>query len=363
MSTVFLRSGNDFRPADEADLDLHPRLPGSNFIVQINPMTEQFFFAGVDPFTLPSKLYGKTERQASRILNTFADRTSSTGVLLAGEKGSGKSLLAKTLSVMGAKLGYPTIVINSPYRGDKFNKLIQDVEQPAIVMFDEFEKVYDRDQQTELLTLLDGTFPTKKLFVLTCNDEYRIDEHMRNRPGRIYYRLDFRGLEEEFIREYCNDQLNEKQHIDKIIQLSKMFDQFNFDMLKALIEEMNRYGESPRDALEMLNTKPGGDGRADYKVTLHVKGTDVTHRLHESTWSGSPLSARGIDLYFSSDEDIKSDDNDLILAITESGCAEFKPTDLSKIEPNGRLVYTNYDGDIATFERVSHVAYDYRNVF
>lgn len=365
MSTVFLRNGNSYRPADEADLDLHTVLPPENFIVQINPRTEQFFFTKVDPFTLPSKLYGKTERQAERILNTFADRSTSTGVLLAGEKGSGKTLLAKTLSVRGAELGYPTIIINSPYRGDNFNKLIQDINQPAIVFFDEFEKVYDCDQQTELLTLLDGAFPTKKLFIFTCNNEHRVDEHMRNRPGRIYYHLDFRGLEEAFIREYCMECLNNTQHIDKIVQLSNVFDQFNFDMLKALVEEMNRYNESPRDALEMLNTKPGGDARSEYRITLTVKGVDVTEHLYERMWSGSPLSARGISLCLSAADDGENDPIDTSLPdkVRNGGCAEFTPTDLVKIEPNGNLVYKNLDGDVAVFERIILSSFDYRLAF
>ncbi len=35
--------------------------------------------------------------------------------------------------------------------------------------------------------------------------------------------------------------------------------EFNFDMLKALVEEMNRYNETPTDALAMLNAKPEFD--------------------------------------------------------------------------------------------------------
>jgi len=92
-------------------------------------------------------------------MRTFTDRSNSTGVLLTGEKGSGKTLLAKHLSIMGYDMGIPTIVINSAWTGDSFNKLIQDIEQPLIVMFDEFEKVYNREEQEKMLTLLDGVYP------------------------------------------------------------------------------------------------------------------------------------------------------------------------------------------------------------
>ena len=164
------------------------------------------------------------------------DRDASTGVMLTGEKGSGKTLLAKNVSFEAAKQGIPTIIINAAWCGDAFNSLIQSIEQPAIILFDEFEKVYDKDDQQQILTLLDGVFPSKKLFVLTCNDKWRVDVHMRNRPGRIYYMLDFAGLDHDFIRDYCADNLKAQEHTEAVCKISSLFDEFNFDMLKALID-------------------------------------------------------------------------------------------------------------------------------
>ena len=101
----------------------------------------------IDGFEIKGKVYGDTIRNTKRVLNTFGDRPATTGVMLAGEKGSGKSLLAKMISVEGAKDGIPTIVINAPWVGDKFNAFMQMIEQPCMVLFDEFEKVYDSDDQ------------------------------------------------------------------------------------------------------------------------------------------------------------------------------------------------------------------------
>jgi hypothetical protein len=186
-------------------------------------------------------------------------------------------MLAKALCMKLAEEGMPTIIVNTAYHGDSFNKFIQNIEQPAAVFFDEFEKTYRGDDesgpgatQEALLTLLDGTYVTKKLFILTCNDKFRINDHMKNRPGRIYYMLEFKGLTRAFIEEYCRENLRSSllQYTEKLMSLGGSFANFNFDMLKAAVEEMNRYCEEPKDALMMLNIKPDGFNRSRYTVRI-----------------------------------------------------------------------------------------------
>jgi hypothetical protein len=253
----------------------------------MDPM-DNFYLEHIEDFASPSKMYGDTVRHTGRIIDTFWQRDKSTGVALVGEKGSGKTLLSKNISIELAKVGVPTIVINTPWHGDKFNTLIQSIEQPCIVLFDEFEKVYDREEQEQMLTLLDGIYSSKKLFVLTCNDKWRVDAHMQNRPGRIFYMLSFKGLDAQFIRDYCNDNLVNKTYIETIVNVSSIFSAFNFDMMKALVEEMNRYDESPQKALEMLNVKPEFDGGVQYNVEFYV-GDVKAERISPSVWTGTPL--------------------------------------------------------------------------
>lgn len=288
--TYYLKNGNMYSVTDELSMDLCQHLPAANYIIQVHPMTGQFLLELVDSFKNIPKVYGNTPRYVDRIFNTFDDRENSTGVLLNGEKGSGKTQLAKLLSIKCAQENIPTIIINQPWSGDSFNKFIQTIEQPCMIMFDEFEKVYNSEQQESILTLLDGVFPSKKLFVLTCNDKWRIDSHMRNRPGRIFYMLDFTGLDETFIREYCNDNLKDKSHIDKICMVASLFGKFNFDMLKALVEEMNRYDETPSEALLMLNSKPEFEDRGEHILALIVNGEEVNKKaIWPQVWKGNPL--------------------------------------------------------------------------
>lgn len=294
--SYYMKSGNTFRIATKESMDLHEQLPAGNYVVKQDPF-ENFYIEQIENFDVPTKMYGDTIRNTERIINSFWDREKSTGVMLVGEKGSGKTLLSKNICVELAKEKVPTIVINHAWVGDKFNTLIQSIQQPCIVMFDEFEKVYNSDEQEELLTLLDGIYSSKKLFMLTSNDKWRVDSHMRNRPGRIFYMVDFKGLDEAFIREYCYDNLAkpELKTIDTIVGIASVFGAFNFDMLKALVEEMNRYGETPQEAMRILNVKAEFDGGTSYSVEIY-KGDRKADRASPSIWNGAPLSSKEINI-------------------------------------------------------------------
>jgi hypothetical protein len=349
----FLKSGNTYRVTKKESLDITEHLPAGNYIIQKDEMTGQLYLEQIDSFQAISKVYGDCLKNTDRIVSTFMARPSTTGVMLTGEKGSGKTLLTKNVCMKLATMDIPTIVINAPWCGDKFNNFIQSIDQPCAILFDEFEKTYDREEQESILTLLDGVFPTKKLFLLTCNDKWRIDSHMRNRPGRIYYMLDFKGLDAEFIREYCNDNLNNKTYIDSIVNVGSLFAEFNFDMLKALVEEMNRYNESPQEALSMLNAKPEFDSGTEYTMTIIHNGKEIVEKRRD-TFEGNPLQPKGIEVSF--DPDPEDDECDWEYKI-------FNPNALIKVDANkGEFVFED-NGTRLTLTRVKRQQYRYYDAF
>lgn len=267
--THYIYNGNNVSIAPEGALDIRNKLEPVNYVVKFDEMTNQYNLEKTEMFTLPKKLYGDISFKAERILNTFKDRSKSTGVLLVGEKGSGKSQLAK-LCCINSNL--PVLLINENFYGSTFNQFITSITEPVIIFFDEFEKVYRKEHQEHLLSLLDGNVTSNTLFIFTCNNEHALDVNMINRPGRIFYNIKYTGLDESFIIDYCKDVA--EHLIDKVILVSKICTNFNFDMLKALVEECLRYSIEPIDALDMLNIKPD-----NLDTTFNVSMESTVHKL------------------------------------------------------------------------------------
>lgn len=102
--------------------------------------------------------------------------------------------------------------------------------------------------------------------VLTANNEYEINNHLYSRPGRVFYRLNYSGLSDKVVTDYCQERLHNSKHLNGIVALSKYYDEdFNFDMLQALVEELNRY---PNDTIQTVTSLLNFKVRSDVKYTI-----------------------------------------------------------------------------------------------
>lgn len=272
----FVVNGRQYTPVPKDSAIADGFKPGC-YVIK-HRMSGPDYFEPVANVSIPKKIYGDCTRYANRIWKQFRESNENVGVLLSGERGSGKTLLSKVISNMALQEGISTILVNDPETGSRFGELMQMIP-PSVVILDEFEKIYEKDDQMKMLTVLDGVLSNRHLFIITVNDYSMLDDHLLNRPGRIRYRIKYNGISENEIREYCNEVLIDKSQVDGILILTSMFHKFNFDMLRVLVEEMNKYGETAIESVQILNIDPSHSERV-FEYTVFINDIEIDDNLH-----------------------------------------------------------------------------------
>ena len=246
----YVVSGGTVRVVSEDNLCVEDKLPAG--VYSPSKTMTGFVLEKRDKFKLPKSMFGNVKKHGARIINTFNDRPRGLGVLLTGIKGSGKSLLGKYVSLELMKKEIPTIVLPFSNIDMETCDFIATICSPCVIFIDEVDKV-DCEAHNFLLSLMDGTSSSKKMFILTANDMYRISHWLLNRPGRIFYHIKHNNLSHEEIQECCEKHLKNKSFIPDVFSTKKEVQDFSFDFLLSLIEESNRYNESPLKFIDIFN--------------------------------------------------------------------------------------------------------------
>jgi len=269
--------------------------PGVYFL-KFHPDYKKFYLKPTKEFKTESKIYGNIQLLSKRIVSTFMSRENvSTGVLLVGEKGSGKTMLSRLIAKYFIdELRLPVVLVDEPFAGSSFTSFITAIG-PCMILFDEFEKTYDSsdddraDAAKQILSFFDGTAAGHRLLIATANDEKKVDENMINRPGRLFYRIPFSGLDDNFINDYCQENLRNKTLFPSLEKVVAKVRKFNFDSLKALVEEMNRYDEPADTAVKFLNIIPSNSNKDYYTIIVKDSNGKILRNDADTTeWYGDP---------------------------------------------------------------------------
>lgn len=158
---------------------------GKVYDLNYNRYHESFNLSLNGDLNIPTKTYeiANNTKFINRVLDFF-DKTGkqTTGVMLYGEKGTGKSHTAKLLA---RQSNLPIFVVNESCRYGDLNKFFKQFTTPVCCIFDEVEKNFNTEN---LLGFLDGIEKTaKKLVIMTCNERNKTSKYLEDRCSRIRY--------------------------------------------------------------------------------------------------------------------------------------------------------------------------------
>lgn len=254
MNTHFVFNNNQVRLYSFDENQVKSKLPAGIYYIMYSEIGGYYLQVAKDQkFELPSNFYGDVKNKAERIITTYESRACSTGVLLTGNKGSGKSLLAKLVCNTMIDKGVPVIIVGDDHSDSEFHAFVETLGE-CVLFFDEFGKIYKGDENQELLlSLFDGNSLNKRLHLVTENLYYNINEYMLNRPGRFFYHLIYDSLPEDIIYDFCNSKDLPSEFTSQLLHEISFFRDFNFDLLQAIVEEYLRYGEDLKTIYQYLN--------------------------------------------------------------------------------------------------------------
>jgi hypothetical protein len=186
------------------------------------------------------------------------------GILLAGVKGSGKTITAQKFCVESE---LPVVIINELFHGSDFIDFITSPKLGQCVIFlDEFEKMYAKQEhQHELLSVMDGNYATRLIFLLTVNED-KLNDYLVNRLNRIKYCKTYYDLDVDTINSVIDDMLVNKDHAESIHTFFEKVNLRTFDLLVNLIKEMNLFNEDALICGSHLNLKPHNKTYEVYEI-------------------------------------------------------------------------------------------------
>lgn len=178
----FVKSGSRILPKPNGtDYNL---INGKAYDLKWDDWSDMAYLAENGELNLPSKIYELNEDKIfkKRVLNSFNNHENSIGVMLAGTKGTGKTMLAK---VIAKESNLPIIIVDSQFPTTRLIGFFKQFSTPVCVIFDEIEKNFNTGRMLDFLDGVEKT--TKKLVLMTCNELNKVSEYLQDRCSRIRY--------------------------------------------------------------------------------------------------------------------------------------------------------------------------------
>lgn len=206
------------------------------------------------------EVYGSHDKYAELFYRGYMNRNNSTGVLLTGLKGTGKTLISRILSKRFLEEGKPVIIIDRELPVPVIVDTVGRIEGEYLLVIDEFEKNYEEAEQNKLLSFLDGLHNSKRMVIIIANDVSKLTKFIVDRPNRMLFRKHFKGLTHEELTDYLNSRIG-TSHPELREELEKYIDitpNVSFDIVTNIVDTCMMFGFTFQEVLEVLNV-PGRD--------------------------------------------------------------------------------------------------------
>lgn len=286
MEKKFLKVGNNISfkfSTDGLECDL---TPGMVYNIKVDRFTESITLEESGELPLPSKVYctERDERFIEKVVNSYnLSDNGFTGVMLAGLKGSGKTVMAKLIANYS---GLPIINIDKSIRPHILKNLVGKLGDTSVCfLFDELDKLLEDYDDSVLLQILDGSDTKGKHMILfTCNNTEDISEYLIDRCSRIRYWRKFEEMSPSLIIEVLNDKLDNKAEVKSLTDFIKdNFEVCSFDNIASFAKEVNEYPTTSFEELfEDMNLSSKGS------VKPHPRSSKKTKYYEDNDGSITP---------------------------------------------------------------------------
>lgn len=258
--------------------------PKKCYLLNFNSDFGYYYLTVTENLELPEKVYGD-KSHLDKYLKKYNCHNRNLGVLLSGIKGDGKSVDAKLLAIRSEQ---PIVIINSGFRDQSFLEFISNpLFNKTTIFIDEFEKIYSSDNPevstVNILKLLDGYSNNKNLFIMTSN-EMNISRYLINRPSRIRYIKEYKGLAFDLITEIVSDKLNNQSIIGDTLKTLEEYPLLTMDVLLEIINDINDLDISCEEAIKDLNFN-SEKKKLNLKANILYNGKIQRYNMGQATFN------------------------------------------------------------------------------
>lgn len=270
---VLTQIGNTtFAPAQLVTAPTVDKLPGGVYDIELGEKGITFNFVEYY-FKETTQLFGsRIKERISNILESWAEDGNSVNALAIGDKGSGKTLMAKTIfnSLIKSE-GMAVFRVTKALPPAVLEHIVSVVPDCGF-FFDEFDSIYVHIRGEEeyadetLLSFFSDNRENRSLSILTANEANLVSKYMMDRPGRIKYRCYFGKL----TAEEANDALAKwgfRQVINEyLVNYATQTTNVTFDILSHVSKLMDKCITRGYNGVDMDLSSEEQDAFADKKA-------------------------------------------------------------------------------------------------